>query len=254
MRAFWIGLAAGVALVGLGIGIGIQIQKRDAPVETPQPQPQPLPQPVQPDAELGTVRVSGTQSSAGWIVYFHLPERARQIDYRHGGGVWLRLGANPHDVDAAGQPRSKTYLILDNLHGPTTFELRYTSDSGVQRGPFTLPFDPTAEAIRSLRSILDDLPQWVAFRRTPDSLGSDEPPSLYLYFTTLLVYKTAIAKIRYGLDRDEPNLSVRFSPSTSLGIAGDDQMYTTIPPGTREVVVEIEFRDGTKLSRTFAPD
>lgn len=239
MRPFWIGLVAGVALVGLGIGVGVTIQRAQSPTHHVRPIATPAPA-----ATSGSVRLSGAQSNAGWIVYVHLPERARAIEYRRGDGVWTALGPNPHDVDlATGEPRPKTYAMLSDLDGPTRFSVRYTADSGERRGPFELSFDPRAESIATLKSLLDDLPTWVELR--------DYEGQRLAYFTTLLVYKPAIAAIRYGVDTVDPDRSLRFAPSERLGIAASDQIFVRLPPGARELVVEVTLRDGTRLRERF---
>lgn len=238
VRAFWIGLGAGAALVGLGILIGLQIQE---------PAPAPEPAPAAPPAPDLGVRITGAQSNAGWIVYFHLPERARQVDYmRQGEDTWIPLGPNPHDIDlATGKPRSKTYAMLD-LAGPTRFTVRYSNDAGQLRGPYAILFDPTAESVRTFKSLLDDLPRWIEYRRFDGKL--------YAYFTTLLVYKPALAGIRYGVDRATPNRALQFAASTDLGVESTDQMMIELAPGTRFVAVEVALRDGTAMRRTFPVD
>jgi hypothetical protein len=231
VRAFWIGLGAGVVLVGLGVLIGVQIDN-----------PEPTPQPPITTPDPAAVRITGAQSNAGWIIHFHLPERARAIEIRRDNGAWIALGPNPHDLDlATGQPRPKTYAILE-LSGPALFSVRYTNDAGHRRGPFDLPFDPTAEATRALASLLDDLPRWIELRRFDGKLLA--------YFTTLVVYKPALSAIRYGFD-GPPATALPFARSDRLGVEPTDQLSVEVPPRTKEIAVEVELRDGRRVVKTF---
>jgi hypothetical protein len=67
-----------------------------------------------------------------------------------------------------------------------------------------------------------------------------------VYFTALLMHKDAVDKVEYGFDKD-PSERVKFTPSSgpSREIANDDQVYTEVPPGTKQVTIRITFKDGT---------
>jgi len=86
--------------------------------------------------------------------------------------------------------------------------------------------------------MLEMLPRWVEMR--------EYDGKILVYFTALLSHKDAIQKIEYGFDA-EPTEKVRFTPATgpSREIASDDQVYTEVPPGTKQVTIRITFADGT---------
>jgi hypothetical protein len=195
--------------------------------------------PVAPPAAGDPVRLTGTRSSAGWIVQFHLREPAREIWYRRPTDPdWISTGSAYGQLSAqSGEPLPKAYAVLADLSGRVMFAVRYVDNAGETKGPFEVEFDSVRHAVESVRSVLADIPQWVAFR--------DHDGRRLVYFTTLLVYKYALSEIRFGFDGD-PTRSLRFTPSDALGIADTDEMFLEVPPGTRACHVELVFRDGSR--------
>jgi hypothetical protein len=178
-------------------------------------------------------------SSAGWIIQIHLPETATAIWYRRTGDAEpvptgeLRGAFDPRSGNAMPKP----YVVLDGLRGRVPLEIRYQNERGEMRGPYEVVFDTVEQGVASVKSVLADLPAWVAFR--------DWQGQRLVYFTTLVTYKYALQEIRYGFGGD-PDRSVRFTPSDTLGIAPDDELYTALPSDAEQVSVQLTFRDGSR--------
>ena len=215
----------------------------DPPVPAPQPAADAGPVAVQPG-----VRLTGMLSSAGWIIQIHLPEPATTIWYRRAGEAEPTPTGALHGAfePTSGQAMPKPYVVLDGLQGRVPLEIRYQNAHGQMRGPYQLEFDTVEQGVASVKSVLADLPAWVSFR--------DWQGQRLVYFTTLVTYKYALTEIRYGFDGD-PDRTVRFAPSDTLGIAADDELYTSLPAHVEAVSVQLTFRDGSRseIKRSVVP-
>lgn len=119
--------------------------------------------------------------------------------------------------------------------GPTRIDVSYRF-WGLRRSA-SLTFDAYEDGNRSLKNILEGTPQWVAFR--------EYDGRLLVYFTGMLAFKPAIDEIRWGVDGEGLERTVQFARSSELGIESTDELYTAVPHGTRQVRVQIRWKDGS---------
>jgi Cytochrome oxidase complex assembly protein 1 len=96
---------------------------------------------------------------------------------------------------------------------------------------------PLAEARRILAMTRGN---WVSFRNFNGRM--------LIYFTHLVVYRGALAEIRYSVDDDSLSQSFPIEPATALfsPIGGDTQLYLEASPDVRFVAVQVVFKDGTR--------
>jgi hypothetical protein len=106
-------------------------------------------------------------------------------------------------------------------------------------------FDTVRESVASVKQTLGMVPEWVTFR--------DFSGKKLCYFTSLISDRYALSAIRYGIDTDVLDRSVRFTPGGTPGVSNGDEIYITLPPATQFVAVEITFLDGTKSQRKRFP-
>lgn len=106
--------------------------------------------------------------------------------------------------------------------------------------PAPLALDP--RSVEFVRHVLGLVP-WISFRWYDGRL--------LVYFSTVLVYKPALLRIRYGLDTGQVDRELRFAPSDELGIGPADEVYVELPRQTRSVTVELWLSDQTVETRTF---
>jgi hypothetical protein len=200
------------------------------------------------------ITVTGMASSSGWLVQFHLPPGARDVQYRlPDDRAFETLGSVSWIHDPTTQrPMAQTWVTIpfDRIPGPTTIEVRWVDADGIARGPTALRFEPASEAVASTRSILGMVTEWVAFRPGAELRTN----GTYLYFTTLLVYKYALREIRWSVDSEDLERRVHFTPSDRPGIANDDELYAVLPGRPGFVAVQLVYIDGsTSPIRRFAP-
>jgi hypothetical protein len=122
-------------------------------------------------------------------------------------------------------------------------EIRYTDLRGREHGPFAVGFDAQVELVRSTRSILEMTPQWITFAE-----GGEEG-EVVVYFSHLLSYKAALREIRFSVDDDALDRTLRFVRSTedpTHGIDAADEMMVKVPRGTKSVWVRLTYADGTR--------
>ncbi len=191
------------------------------------------------------VLLTGMLSNSGWMVTFHLPEEPAFLEYKLPGDPdFVSTGdIGPTSGPNMTAPHAKTTVILPDLHGRVPVQVRYRTTEGANRGPFEVVFDTTAESITSVKRVLKDVPEWVSFR-----LFSGRH---LCYFSTLLVYKYAIRSIRYGIDNDDVNRTVRFTPRDVPGIDNDDELLIDLPERASTLLVEVTFLDGTTEKKRF---
>jgi hypothetical protein len=70
-----------------------------------------------------------------------------------------------------------------------------------------------------------------------------------VYFSHLLSYKAALREIRFSVDDDALDRTLRFVRSTedpTHGIDPADEMMVKVPRGTKSVWVRLTYADGTR--------
>lgn len=121
--------------------------------------------------------------------------------------------------------------------GPTRLYLRYCAYGIVHDR--VIDVEVRGERDTGTRAMLDTMPQsWVAFRRYDGRT--------LLYFTTLLAQKPALREIRWGLGNGPLDRTVRFTPSDTLGVSVEDEMFVVIPDQTDRLQVQLTYRDGSR--------
>lgn len=191
------------------------------------------------------VVLTGMLSNSGWIVQFHLREEASLLEYKLPSDPdFVSTGdMGPTSGPDRDRPHAKLFATFPEVHGKVPIQVRYVTMTGARRGPYEAVFDPSAEAVASVKNILGMVPEWISFR-----LFSGRR---LCYFSTLLSNKYALRSIRYGIDTDSPNRAVRFAPRDTPGIDNDDELLIDLPPDASSVTVEVVFLDGTSQKKRF---
>jgi hypothetical protein len=239
-------LISALALAGAALGVALFMvipKSRTTSDPTREPASVDAGEPVSPVSSRADVRpvvLTGSHSNSGWIVLFHLAERAATaIEYKHPGDAdFVSTGFNRNALaDGTNEPLPKSFVILDDLKGRVPFDVRYRTRDGKVHGPFRVTFDTDAEFVANAKAHLDDFPQWLAFR--------DFSGKRLCYFSTLISERPGVRSIRYGIDTDVPDRSLRMGTADTPGITNDDELFITIPATASFVTVEVTFSDGT---------
>jgi hypothetical protein len=174
------------------------------------------------------------------MITLSIADAAKEVFYRIGGeGPWQSTGFLDAIHPQTGLPMPKPYFELVDA-ARTTIDIRYTDPRGRELGPFSFPFDPDAEMLKSVRSILDmTKSSWVAFR--------DWDGKVLVYFSHLLSYRAALKEIRYGVDVETPDRTFAFPPAdpkNPYAVDTDAPIWIEVPEATRFVTVQVTFSDG----------
>lgn len=180
------------------------------------------------------------RSSAGHMVTVRFGTTVRDVRWFDAKGTKKDPLVIPDYLQKGNDPvqASSTLIVPDEAlssTGTTSFVVRYRA-FGIPRRA-TVSFDAKVTDVETTKRLLAGLPPWVAFS------SHDEP---YLYFSTLLAYKYALASITWGLDDGPVDRNVQFAPSNALGIAPTDQIYVKLPADARSVRVKVRYKDGTE--------
>ena len=193
--------------------------------------------------EAEPVTLSGMPHNQGWTVSLYI----RDSELR---GIFVRIdseaefrstGFEPARSSRTGLPIPRSHFELPQSLQNHELEIKYIDARGQDRGPFHLRFDAAAELVRSTRDVLNMVP-WVQFGRAEDG-------HCLIYFSGLLVYKNAFREIRYSVDSEALDQSLKFErveSSVVPGIGEGDQIYLQLPPETRFVCVKLLYVDGSE--------
>jgi hypothetical protein len=181
-------------------------------------------------------------SNTGWMMQITTANIPSAISWRLGDtGEFQETGlletVNP--LTGRRMPNPVVDLGLDQK--AARIWVRYADSNGVQHGPFPIAFDPSAELVRSGRSILERTPNaWMQF-------GKDSNASI-LYYTHLVTYRCAIRQVRIGIDSVAPNEILQLPPcdeKAPMEISSGMKIFLKVPVATAMVSVELTYQDGT---------
>ncbi len=182
------------------------------------------------------------RSNSDWTVTLQTMEVPREIFYRlEGEDSFRSTGIQEVKSWATGLNLPVMHISLKPNTGKTNLYVKYTDVGGEMRGPFTLEFDPDKALFDGQKKIVGMTKNsWVSFR--------DYDGRLLLYFTHLLSYRCAVKEIAYGIDSentpsqlDVPECDPK-QPNTVPAKGG----YIEIPRNSKNVMVQLTYKDGTK--------
>jgi hypothetical protein len=227
-------LAASAAVVGGMLGAGFAL----APSKVRLPALPVLSSIARPPGPA--LALSAALGSAGWTVQLHLREPARRIEYRTSTRVpFATTGDDRATRDPSTlEPVARTSFLLPDATGKTAIEVRYVDLSGNAKGPYYIVFDPIAEAIVATRADLEQAPRrWASVTHAPNRR---------VYLTSLFAHRLALRAIHYGVDVARPDHVIAIAPNATGKMEERDQSEIAVPDSARSVVLELEYRDGTR--------
>ena len=245
---------AAASLAGAGvIAVAAAAWWWGGPSPTPIAPPTAGPAPSAPPVKE-SVQLVGMLGNSGWLLTFHIVGAGpvKEIFYRWADEEAFRSTGFQQLLSAqTGLPLPRQQIETPvSATAPTAARellLKYLDANDVTHGPFTLSFNPQAQATAWTRQVLEQTTaSWLAFREFPAGRR-------LLYFTHLLSYKNGLREIRYSVDDDSLAQRVRFQPDWSgpgaPKLADGDQMVVEIPMAAKFVDVQLVFADGTQSPR-----
>ena len=201
-----------------------------------------------------SVQLIGMLGNSGWLLTFNIVGAApvKEIFYRWADEEAFRSTGFQQQLGAqTGLPLPRQQIETPmSAAAPTAARqllLKYSDANDAMHGPFTLIFDPQAQATAWTRQVLEQtLASWLSFREYPAG-------HRLMYFTHLLSYKNGLREIRYSVDDDSLAQRLRFQPDWSgpgaPRLADSDQRVVEIPMAAKFVEVQLVFADGTQSPR-----
>jgi caspase domain-containing protein len=193
------------------------------------------------DDSINAPIASFSRHNGGWTVVFSIADPALGISWRIGDSGDFRETGFIDTLDPRTRKRMPNPSIELSADAPAgTIQVRYVDTAGEMQGPFPIRFDPEAALIRDQRKILDmTATSWLSFR---------EFNGLLVYYTHLMSYRCAIREARVGIDSAVPDKVLKMPPcdiSDPSVIPHEAQPYLKLAPQTRQVSVELTYRDGS---------
>jgi hypothetical protein len=197
------------------------------------------------------VALTGSRSEDGWTLSFHTHEPVKRFEYRLPSmSQFEDTGTEDalRDKETL-EPMARTWIFAGPIERPTIIEVRFVDHDGAAHGPFKLHFDPLAEDIRSTRSFFSGrATRWVLVNNDGAENGKAKT---YVWFSMLLLHKSAIRSIHY--DFDAPTASTRFDFDPKKEWARD-HVFVEAPRGARSITVDVELKDGSHMKNKFPVD
>jgi hypothetical protein len=198
-----------------------------------------------PKAGKGQPIASFTRSNAGWQVNVSLPEPATQFGYRIGeDGDFTDTGTMPNMDPRTGQPMPVTWFAMSGDQAAGTVYVTWRDKRGEEAGVFPIVFDPD-EALKSgQKQILDQL--WTAWVAFPDSNSGN------VYFTHLISYRCAIAKVEYAFDDSGDFRQWRLpdcDPDDPNSVPYNAKIWESMPRGAKSMQVIVTYYDGQQSAK-----
>tara|TARA_R110001592_G_scaffold337300_1_gene623659 strand:- start:277280 stop:278908 length:1629 start_codon:yes stop_codon:yes gene_type:complete len=189
------------------------------------------------------VSLSWMSHNAGWNGNIQIGESVQDIKWNIKGKTQPVSTGSSGQVDpSTGKPAPRTFFSLPSNQGNALIEIRYTDLAGAEQGPFEFDFEAKKASADSNRNMLEmTSTSWVSFR--------DYDRKVLLYFSHLMVYRGALSKIQYGVDREVPNKDFSFPNWNKTGLATIDantKVYITVPRSTSYVTVQLTYKNGDK--------
>jgi len=181
--------------------------------------------------------------NAGWNGNIQISEPVQDIQWNIKGQSEPRsTGSSGYNDPTTGKPAPRTFFSLQKNQKKSVIEIRYTDIAGAQQGPFEFNFEPQKETQDVGRRTLEMTETaWLGFR--------DYDGKRLLYFSHLMVYRGALDKIEYGLNRATPNERFKFPAWNKPGIALIDAKtpaYIKVPKSTSYATVQLTYKNGDK--------
>jgi class 3 adenylate cyclase len=187
--------------------------------------------------------VTFMRHNTGWTVTAQLPEAATAFAWRVGDGAFRTTGASGAIDPRTGKPSPATWFELPGDTERAVIDVRYEDAAGRVVGPFAIPFEWRDALIASQKQILDQVASsWVQF-------GTGAPRDDLLYFTSLVVYRCAIAKAEIGFDGESPSRALplpaceRRDPGS---VPNGATLSLRVPAATRSASVRLTYADGAQ--------
>jgi len=192
------------------------------------------------------VKLNTTRSNQGWMLSFSIADQATEIFVAKPGQPEVSTGFMPGTINqTTGKPVPYPMVTLPGNAGPMELKVSYRDVRGQKQGPFPVRFNPGSALMDGQKMILERMPNsWISFR--------DWDGKMFAYFSHLVSYRCAIAKIEFGVDVDTPDNQFHLLPCDpanphSVRYKGKNSLtHLIIPRQTRYMTAKLTYMDGTQ--------
>lgn len=198
------------------------------------------------DAEVleNPVTINVQKTSKKWTVIFYISDMPREILYRIGtSGDFTSTGWHEGMRSFQGNKQPIMNVELDGLNQPTVIQVKYRDQKNKLHGPFDVPWDPKEQLIKANKTMMSySKSNWLILKQI-------DPNRVGLYFSHVLSHRIILQEIRYGLNKDVPDLTWKFPPAdpdNPIRTGPEVKMYRLVPPNTKFVTLQLFYIDGTK--------
>jgi len=191
------------------------------------------------------VRLNASRSNQGWMLSLSIADQATEIFVAYPGKPPVSTGFAQGAVHpTTGKPIPYPAFELPGNAKPMELQISYLDVRGQMQGPFPVNFDPSLALVAGQKMILDRFSTgWISYR--------DWQGRLLAYFTHLVTYRCAIARVDYGIDTDVPDQEfalAKCDPNNPHSVNDGDKtskIYIAIPKATKFMSVKLSYKDGT---------
>ena len=190
------------------------------------------------------VKIQGQKMRKRWTLIFYIADMPREILYRIGTeGEFTSTGFQQGVQSYQGHKQPIMSVELDGLDRPTTIQVKYRDAKNELHGPFDVAWDPDERLITAFKTMMGYNRNGLLLLKQID------PDRVALYFSHILSLRIALSEIRYGLDKDVPDLTWPFPPADPddpLATGPEVKIYRLVPNQTKFVTLQLVWKDGSK--------
>ena len=189
------------------------------------------------------VKIDWTTSHGGWAGIISLPEPATEILWKKSEDAFFTSTGLENFLDPeTDEPKPKNRITLPLKTTPRSLDVKYRNIHGELVEPYSVFFDPTSSILEDTKETLNlTLRRWVYFREHNHKIRA--------HFNYILGYRGALKTIKYAVNSDQPDQSFVFPPHHDprlIGTSPGQDVYVLVPENTQYIVVQLDFKDGTK--------
>ena len=197
-------------------------------------------------ALINPVKLTPSRSNQGWNINIAIADQATEIFVAHSGKPPASTGFLPGSMNPnTGKPIPYPSFELPGNAKEMPVTVTYKDIHGKEQGPFYIVFNPASALVAGQKMILDRFSTgWLSYRKYNGKQ--------LVYFTHLVSYRCALAKVEYGIDNETPQKNFPLAKCDplnphSVNAGGkSSKIHFAIPKRTRFMTVKLTYKDGTQ--------
>lgn len=190
------------------------------------------------------VTINWSKSNGGWTGSIIIKEKTTAVYWK-----FKHQDQPPQKAENLSYSMDESNITMKMIQLPNSakkgeLQITYTDKEDTYHGPYLFDFDPVADSLsQAIQYSKMTKHSWIELRANPVS-----PEEKLLYFTTMLVYRSAFKKILYGIEKEQPDTEFTFPASSEAFAPITDDLsqkcMLKVPKSTTFATVQVIYKNG----------